>query len=94
MDWWVRLEHGSGGLPTPLVVPCACITGSTLLLLPAPQKWQLSLGLLYLVHNLPNWASTWLFLVSWYSAAQGDICPGASAAVDGPQVVDCLLRVV
>lgn len=87
MEEWLRSAHPLGGAVGRIIC-------STLLLLPAPQKWQSSLGLLYLVHNLPNWASTWLFLVSWYSAAQGDICPGASAAVDGPQVVDCLLRIV
>ena len=38
---------GLGGLPAPLVVLCAGIMRSSLLLLLAPQKWQLVCGLLY-----------------------------------------------
>ena len=40
-------------LPTPLMVLCAGIMCSTLLLLWVPQKWQFGFGLLYLIaHNL------------------------------------------
>ena len=51
MDWWVGLEgwlrwavHPLGG---------AVCRDHTELLLLAPQKWQLVLAFLYLIHNLP-----------------------------------------
>ena len=47
---------GLGGLPTPLVVPCAGIMCRTLILLPAPQKWQLGFWsfCILLFINLPQ----------------------------------------
>ena len=41
VDRWVGWRGGICDLPTPLVVLCAGIVHSTLLLFPAPQKWQL-----------------------------------------------------
>ena len=38
-------QSGLGGLPILLVVLCAGITRGTLLLLLAPEKWQLGFGL-------------------------------------------------
>ena len=44
VDLWIRWRGDFGGLLTPLVVLWAGFVCSTLLLLPAPQKWQLGFG--------------------------------------------------
>ena len=45
VNWWVGPEWWLGWSAYPLVVLCAGIMCSTLLLLPVPQKWQLGFGL-------------------------------------------------
>ena len=51
------LRGSLDGLPTPLVVLCAGITGRTLPLLPAPQKWQFDFGLFFLIFLFIIWAN-------------------------------------
>ena len=52
-DWWVGWKGWLGWSASPLVEMCVGIIRGTLLLLLAPQKWQLGFGLLYLtVHTL------------------------------------------
>jgi len=63
-DRWLYWGRGSGGLPTPLVVLCAAVMPSVLLLLPVIQKWQLVCGLLYLWFIIaPTAVCVQLFLV-------------------------------
>lgn len=53
-DRWLRWSAHpfGGGCAGAWAVPCFC--SNTLLLLPAPQKWQLGFFGLYLVYNLPQ----------------------------------------
>ena len=68
-DWWVRLEGGLGGLPTPLVVLCAGTMCGALL---CSQDLT---SLCLIVHNLSQLQIHTVSLVPYsfpYSVAQGE----------------------
>ena len=81
--WWCCVQ---GACTEP------CFSPDTLLLLPALQKWHLSFFFsvfLYLVHNLPQLRMHSYFqslLGSLYLVDGGAVCPGASAAAEGPSL--------
>ena len=86
----------TGWFAHPLVVLCAGRTGSTLVLLQTPRKWQMGFWpFCILFINCQN--SSQLFLVRYIffaSVAGGDVCSGAGTAAKGPRSQPISLRYV
>ena len=72
--WWCCVQRSCA-------VPCFCSQHIGTL------EGQLGLAFLYLVHNLPQLrmhTDILVPIVSLYSVARGDVCPGASTAAKAP----------